>query len=127
MEKIKRITAEQLCTANSKPTHRTIIWHGIAVTVRTLLPIQEVSMIINSVMDACYDQTHDVFMPEMKDFAFRANVVSHYACVDFPNDIEEQYSILYNTDIFDTVVAAVNPAQIESIRETLSTLMANTR
>lgn len=83
-------------------------------------------MIINSVMDACYDKEHDVFIPEMKDFALRVNVVSRYACVDLPEDIAEQHSILYNTDIFDTIVAAVNTAQIETIKETLNALMSHT-
>lgn len=125
MEKIKKITVEQLRSANSAPSHRVIMWHGIAVTLRPLLPLVEVTQFVNSVMNSCYDKEHDVFVPDMKDFAFRVNTVSRYACVELPQDIEEQYSILYNTDIFDTILSHINKAQIESIREAINTCMRN--
>lgn len=122
MEKIKKISVEQLRTHN-KPSQRTILWHGIAVTIRYLLPIKEVTLLVNSVMDGCYDKAHDVFIPEMMDFAFRVNIVTRYACVDLPQDIEEQYEILYNTDIFDTIASAINTAQMQSIKDTIYALM----
>ena len=125
MEKIKIITAEQLRSANSAPSHRIIMWHGIAVTLRPLLPLIEVTQFVNSVMNSCYDKEHDTFVPDMKDFAFRVNTVSRYACVELPQDIEEQYSVLYNTDIFDTILSHINKAQIESIREAINTCMRN--
>lgn len=125
MEKIKKITVEQLRSANSAPSHRVIMWHGIAMTLRPLLPLVEVTQFVNSVMNSCYDKEHDVFVPDMKDFAFRVNTVSRYACVELPQDIEEQYSVLYNTDIFDTILSHINKAQIESIREAINTCMRN--
>lgn len=125
MEKIKKITSEQLRALNTAPSHRTIMWHGIAVTLRPLLPIIEVTQFVNSVMDSCYDKEHDVFVPDMKDFAFRVNTVSRYACVELPSDISEQYSILYNTDIFDTVLSYINQAQIQAIKDAINTCMRN--
>lgn len=125
MDKVKKITTEQLRAANTAPSHRTILWHGIAVTLRPLLPLIEVTQFVNSVMDSCYDKEHDVFVPDMKDFAFRVNTVSRYACVELPSDINEQYSILYNTDIFDTVLSNINQSQIQSIKDTIDTCMRN--
>ncbi len=122
MEKEKRISSEQLLS-QKKANKRMAMWHGIAVSVRTLLPIREVTLFINSVMDSCYDTEHDNFVPEMMDFAFRVNVVTRYACVDLPLDIEDKYEVLYNTDIFDTIAAAVNNSQLQSIRETIFSLM----
>ena len=125
MEKVKKITAEQLRCANNVPSHRTVMWHGIAVTLRTLLPLVEVTQFVNSVMDSCYDKEHDVFVPDMMDFAFRVNAVSRYACVELPESIEEQYSILYNTDIFDTIVSYANAAQLQSIKDAINVCMRN--
>ena len=99
------------------------MWHGIAVTVRPLLPLAEVTQFVNSVMDSCYDKGRDMFVPDMKDFAFRVNVVSRYACVELPPSIEEQYAILYNTDIFDTILSYINQPQIESIKDAINTCM----
>jgi hypothetical protein len=123
MEKAKKITAEQLRAANTAPTNRTVMWHGIAVTVRPMLPLAEVTQFVNSVMDSCYDKGRDMFVPDMKDFAFRVNVVSRYACVELPPSIEEQYAILYNTDIFDTIMSHINQPQIESIKDAINTCM----
>ena len=125
MEKFKKITAEQLRSATTAPTHRTIVWRGIALTIRTLLPIVEVTQFVNSVMDSCYDKTHDVFVPDIKDFAFRVNTVSRYACVELPKDINEQYSILYNTDLFDTILAHINQAQIRAIEDAINICLHN--
>lgn len=125
MEKVKKITAEQLRGANNAPSHRTVMWHGIAVTLRPLLPLVEVTQFVNSVMDSCYDKEHDVFVPDMIDFAFRVNAVSRYACVELPESIEEQYSILYNTDIFDTIVSYANAAQLQSIKDAINVCMRN--
>lgn len=125
MEKVKKITAEQLRGANNVPSHRTVMWHGIAVTLRPLLSLVEVTQFVNSVMDSCYDKEHDVFVPDMMDFAFRVNAVSRYACVELPESIEEQYSILYNTDIFDTIVSYANAAQLQSIKDAINVCMRN--
>ena len=91
----------------------------MAVTVRPLLPVGEVSKFVNSVMGACYDQTNDIFIPEMMDFAFRANTVMRYACVELPADVEEQYAVLYNTGLFSAVMSVINEAQISSIKEAI--------
>ena len=125
MEKVKKITAEQLRCANNAPSHRTVMWHGIAVTLRPLLPLVEVTQFVNSVMDSCYDKEHDVFVPDMMDFAFRVNAVSRYACVELPESIEEQYSILYNTDIFDTIVSHAHAAQLQAIKDAINVCMRN--
>lgn len=50
---VKKITAEQLRGANNAPSHRTVMWHGIAVTLRPLLSLVEVTQFVNSVMDSC--------------------------------------------------------------------------
>lgn len=123
MEKVKIITAEQLLSADTKPSHKTLMWHGHAVTVRYLIPLIEVTQFINSVMNSCYDKEHDLFMPDMMDFAFRVNVVSRYASVELPGDINKQYSVLYNTDIFDVIVSNVNSSQIKSIRDSIDICM----
>ena len=123
MNSEKKITPDQLRAMNTASLSRTIMWHGKAISVRTLLPIHEVSLFVNSVMSACYDVEHEVIIPEMMDFAYRVNVVSRYACVELPDDIEEQYVLLYNTDIYDTIIAAVNTAQLQSIEKTIGILI----
>lgn len=116
---MKRLTAEQLRPYCTMPQNRVLMWNGMAVTVRPLLPVGEVSKFVNSVMGACYDQTNDIFIPEMMDFAFRVNTVMRYACVELPADVEEQYTVLYNTGLFSAVMSVINEGQISSIKEAI--------
>lgn len=125
MGAIRKITSEQMSRFVVKDHNKLLMWHGISVSIRTLLPLKEVSQFVNSVMDCCYDKEHDIFVPDMMDFAFRVNVVSRYACIELPNDLEDQYSILYDTDIFDSVIKVINQAQISSIKNAINICMRN--
>ena len=125
MSKPKTISLEQL-RSHKEPLQRTIMWHGIAVTVRTILPMSEAISFVDGIMKACYDKTHDIIMPEVMDFAFRFYVVTSYAHVEMPDNIEEQYELLYCTDVFDVIANAVNHAQLKSLRDTVSSLLFRT-
>lgn len=116
----RKVSVEQLRKIGSAPASRTVMWHGIAVTVRTLLPFSETVQFVGSVLASCYDKSHDRFVPEMKDFAIRANTVLRYACVELPDDFEEQYALLYTTDIYDFVLSVINRPQLDSILETIN-------
>lgn len=120
MERLRQITQEQLKKALS-PIRRTLIWHGITVSVLTLLPLDDVPKFVRAVIDGCYSKTTQSFVPELKDFIFRMNVVSRYACVDLPTDLDELYTILYNTDLYDKLIEVINAGQLKALDEAVNT------
>ena len=117
--KVKVLKAEQILANLPAEKQRIIMWHGNAITVRELLPITELSSFVNSVLNCCYDEKHDVVVPEMMDFAFRINVITSYATVELPDEICNQYAMAYQTDLFDSIVSVINKQQLCAIRDAI--------
>lgn len=122
MERIKKITADQLLAHSKHQNTRVIMWNGIAITIRYLIELKEIPDVIDSIMNACYDKTHDTFMPEMIDFIFKVNIITRYAYIELPIDIEKRYEVIYNTDIYNTIVSYVNAEQVQSLKRTIDML-----
>lgn len=99
---------------------KVVQWRTKRITVRPLLSFGETMRIVNNVMDACIDSETGYFIPETIDFALRFNIVSMYACVEMPDDVQQQYILLYATDLYDTVLSNVNQAQIETIKNAVN-------
>lgn len=95
-------------------------WRSKRIAVRPLLSLSEMMQVVNNVMDACIDRETGYFVPETLDFALRVNVVSMYACVELPEDISLQYTLLYATDLYDTIAANVNKGQLEAIKNAVN-------
>lgn len=125
MGQVKKISVEQLREHSTPCDCKTVLWHGISFTLKPLLSFGEVTKFVDSVLNACsgkHDGEHDgLFIPEMKDFAIRANTVLRYACVDLPSDFGEQYELLYTTDIYDCILSAINRPQFDSILDAINT------
>ena len=111
-------------TANI-PKYKTVVWRGTAITVRTVLTARDVSRMFDSVMAVCYDKERDLFFPEMADFAFRAGVLIWYAGAELPDDIEEQYRLVYGTNLYDTVRTAICGAQADALWRAIELCMGS--
>ena len=98
-------------------------WRGKTLHVRPLIEPEETMEIVNDVMSACYNEKDDAVVPEMRDFAFRACVITRYSDVFLPKDLREQYKIVYLTDLYDTIEKRVSKAQIETMRSTVEHML----
>ena len=117
------ITAVQLAQVEIDTGYKTVVWHGLNMTIRPLLTMQEVTQFVDSVMTTCHDKERDLFFPEMIDFAFRVNVVMRYACVKLPEDVDEQYRLVYATDLYETIRCKINQSQLNALWYTISICM----
>ena len=104
-----------MIAAHPNTAIKTVRWRNLTISVRPLLTFRETSHFVNTVMDACFDKEHGVAVPEAMDFAVRANTVLRYTNLELPKDLEEQYAILYGTDIYDTVRQHIQTAQLDSV------------
>lgn len=118
MSDSKRGLTKDLLSAvvSNMPEHKTVVWRGTAFAVRTVLTARDASRLFDGVMTACYDRGRDLFFPEMADFAFRAGVLVWYAGAELPENIEEQYRLVYGTDLYDKVRAEISGAQVDALR-----------
>ena len=89
-------------------------WHGKVISIKYMLPRNEVYELIQNVYQMCLSSSGD-FTPEFVGFALRANIVSAYALVELPEDIEELYTLLYYSDLFNVVLNNACKSQLDDI------------
>ncbi len=116
MGQIKRLSANDVMrvTGVSGKQARKVTWHTAEFIMRPLLSIESYSSLVDRIINDCFDE-NGVFNLGVLDFSLRKNIVSAYAFVDLPTDVDDLYRVLYSSDLFDTVCRYANQAQLESI------------
>ncbi len=94
-----------------------VTWHGIRMTVRHMIGFAEVIDLVNCIVEVCSPQQGAVPKPELFEAAFRACVLTWYANVKLPDDIEKQYALTIGSSLYKAVCGAINEEQLESVRE----------
>lgn len=91
-----------------------IRWHEVEVRVKYMLPLTEMLAFVDDVVDSCF---HDGlgYMPEVKDFAIKSNILTRYANFSMPESLEHRYQMVYGSDIVDFVCTAINTTQLQEI------------
>lgn len=94
-------------------------WHGVIIHIKYLLDKDEESRLIHTIINCC-TTSDGVFIPDMLELAKRACIVSAYASVVLPEDINEQHKLLYYSNLFDVVKESANKCQINNIINLIS-------
>lgn len=108
----KKITVSAISDVK-KATHTpsvTIEWNGLSIDIKTTMSLRDVISIVDAVVNSCF-QEDGAYMPELKEFALRAEIVERMSNVSLPRDTEEKYSILYDTDIYKEIIKHINTTQ----------------
>lgn len=103
-----------------------VYWKGLGIVVKTFLTFAETVRFTDNVMNACFNREKDMFLPEGLDYAFRINVLMSYTNLEIPSNIEDQYRMVFETEIYDLVCAAINPAQLDSLKRSVDFCASNT-
>ena len=92
----------------------TIQWHEAEVRVKRTLSLKEMLSFVDEVVGSCF---HDElgYMPEVKDFAIKSNILTRYANFSVPDNLEHHYQMVYGTDAVDAVCAAIDTTQLQEI------------
>lgn len=98
-------------------TLRYVMWQGIRLTVRTMLSFRETIEMCGCIVAACRSDEDGALHPECMEAALRSEVVRRYAFIKPPDDIEEEYRLLFGTNIYQTICAAINADQLEAIKD----------
>ena len=94
--------------------YRKIVWHTAEMYVKTFLSLDEYKDLIDSIVRTCTAEDGDCIY-EMIDFVTRVNIIAAYALIELPEDIDELYYVVYESDLYDVVVKNANQWQIDSI------------
>ena len=118
MSSLRPISAAQLQMQASPAgkQYKRIEWHNhLQLYVRPILSMREMVDTVRGIIGSVVDHEKEIYRPEMLDFAIRVWTVMSYALVELPDDAEEQYYLLYTTDLYDTVKKYINSGQFDAI------------
>lgn len=111
-KKIKH-TFEDVMNAMFK-NEEVIDWNGVSISVKRTIGLAESLDFVKSVVESCFDDA-GVYMPELRDFAFRTNIIRKYTDIALPVEAEKQYALLYRTNLYGFIINAIDEGQISVI------------
>lgn len=99
--------------------NKKVTWHSSTIIVRQLLPIDEFVNTVREIIRGCIAPDGG-FAIELLDFVMRVKIVSAYAYIELPEELDDIYYIIYASDLFETVCSNINQSQLEAIKSTVS-------
>lgn len=79
---------------------------NIDIGVKSKLTVYEMLNLVDSVCTSVVDGVDGNYRPEMKDYFLRLAVIDAYTNISLPKGIEDCYSLVYGTDIFERITAS---------------------
>ena len=89
-------------------------WFGIEVSIKRTLPLAEVLMFTEDIVNACF-APNGTFLPQVMDFAVKEGILTRYANFTMPSNTEKQYELVYATDAVEMVMEEIDNEQLEAI------------
>lgn len=124
--KVSVAAIEQAMKEQFNNDAKTVQWCGVEIEYKEVLSMVEMKAFVDGVVEACFDGEGD-YIPEFKDWLIRTNTVQLYTNVRMPQNIEKQYDILYQTDLYEQIVGMVYHKQYEDIMKAIDDKLAYRR
>lgn len=127
MAKTKKISInafDKIVKDTYTPT-TTIEWHGQEIIVKRNLSFKEMMEFVDSVTKTCFTLSTNTYMPEVKDFAVKSNILEKYANFALPNNLEHRYELIYSSDAVETVLNCVSHQQFNEIMASIDAKINN--
>lgn len=101
---------EKLLDGFTVPTE-TITWNGVEITVRRTIGLKDAIAMVDDIVDMSFLED-GTYVPHMTDFATRINALSRYTDFSLPEDIEQQYELVYSTSLYEEMTYHINMKQL---------------
>lgn len=93
-------------------------WNDVEVTIKRTLSFKEMLEFVNDVVMSCFREDGS-FLPEVRDFVVRSNILTRYANFSLPDNLEHRYELVYCTDAEELVRRYINETQIDEIERAI--------
>lgn len=100
-----------------------VVWHTSEVLIKHLLTLSEFVSTVRKIIDNCKSPDGKIAV-ELLDFSTRVGIITSYASVHVPEDINELYYIAYASGLYELICKNANESQICSVINTVH-IMAN--
>lgn len=125
-KKIKRISVNAMDEIMKRyETTEPVNWNGLDVIITKNLPLEDMLAFADSVVKSCFDQTTGAYMPEVKDFVVRTNVMERYANFTLPSKVEHQYDIVMRSGAYEMILNYINIVQFSELMRAIDAKLQN--
>lgn len=91
----------------------------IELQVLPYLTFEEAMTFVNDVASSVIDEKKMEYTPEAYEFAIRLKVMEIYCGIRVPSKLDKAYEVLFGTNIFDSVMDAINITQYNQMIEAI--------
>lgn len=126
-KKINRISINALEEVVQKTYEntQTVEWNGIDVVINKSLSLEDLIKFADSVVKSCFNGDTGEYMPWIKDFAIRSNIMEMYANFTLPKNLEAQYNLVINSGAVEMILNHVNAAQFNELIRSIDAKIQN--
>lgn len=86
------------------PETKVITVGSVDVTVRRHISIDEMIGFVDFVVNNCFQDDNETYLPELKDFLVRVAVIQKYTNIELPESYEDQYNFVYGSDLVPMII-----------------------
>lgn len=121
--KTKKLTFNMLA-AEIQPNEPAMItvrgFEDQPIAVQKTLSLQQALAFIKNTVSMVVDTETGEYMPEVCDFALKLNVILSYADIAIPKDLEKAYKVVYESNLYDSVMDVINSEQYYILEDAVS-------
>lgn len=122
MDNVKTITAREIkqiaSTFYEQPKY--VMWHGKRIKINPLLSFEEFVSLIDEIFKRCVDNGSGRLILETVDFVFKVEFLKKYCSIVLPENVEDQYKIIYGSDLIELCFDQVNHEQLANIKKIIN-------
>jgi hypothetical protein len=121
--KTKKLTFNMLA-AEIQPNEPAMItvrgFEDQPIAVQKTLSLQQALAFIKNTVSMVVDMETGEYMPEVCDFALKLNVILSYTDIAIPKDLEKAYKVVYESNLYDSVMDVINSEQYYILEDAVS-------
>lgn len=106
------------------PAEKIIDVGGVQVAVKTRLTVDKIIDFVNFVTSNCFQG--DEYMPQLKDFLIRIEIIRMYTNIELPENMSDQYEFVYGSDLIGQLVdEVINRNEFNNILQAIDCKIAH--
>lgn len=91
------------------------VYDGIIVDVKRSLGMKEALQFVQDIVSTCFDEEEATYIPEIFDAAVRIGTLMHYAGFDVPKEADKAFKVVYETELFDSILQVIDGRQFDEL------------
>ena len=115
MSKTNKVTFNMISAEMDEDLNVEVTFAGknneIKMNVVRRLEFDDAMMFVHDIAASCKDVAGVNFLPEVFDFAVKANTLIYYAGFEAPKEIEKAYAVIYGTNLYDVIRNEIDEEQ----------------